>query len=180
MSEQCTCESIGVEFCTVHTTHLSYDTSPRCHHGRTPNTCADCKELAEFKQDAMRLTYHIHECTKCGAQYDCYGYNCQGDIHQLFLDHDICPVEGVIPRCTNDTKKNNMTDKQFLIWIHERLRLVHSENEHVDYMYKLRSIIESTPPEKYTPNTSTFNSIAEMYKEKEHQYASNLHPINRR
>jgi hypothetical protein len=35
-----------------------------------------------------------------------------------------------------------MTDSEFLQWIHERLNNVHNENYSVDYMWRLRSIIE--------------------------------------
>lgn len=37
------------------------------------------------------------------------------------------------------------TDKQFLQWIHDRLRYEHGENIYMDYMHKLRAIIEATP-----------------------------------
>lgn len=45
-----------------------------------------------------------------------------------------------------------MSDKEFLQWIHDRLVLVHGENERIDYMWKLRSIISSTQIDKITPN----------------------------
>jgi len=35
------------------------------------------------------------------------------------------------------------TDSEFLKWIHDRLVDVHGENEHVDYMHRLRKIIEN-------------------------------------
>ena len=48
-----------------------------------------------------------------------------------------------------------MNDKEFLKWIHERLIEVHGENRNVDYMHKLRSVIESTPEGKITPNIAS-------------------------
>jgi len=45
-----------------------------------------------------------------------------------------------------------MTDKDFLIWIHNRLEFVHGELHHADYMHKLRTIIDATPEDKITPN----------------------------
>lgn len=45
-----------------------------------------------------------------------------------------------------------MTDKQFLQWVHDRLKNVHGENENVDYMHKLRAIIHATPINQITPN----------------------------
>ena len=48
----------------------------------------------------------------------------------------------------------NMYDKEFLQCIHERLRVVHGENRNVDYMCKLRSIIEAYDPKTLTPNTA--------------------------
>lgn len=35
-----------------------------------------------------------------------------------------------------------MTNSQFLQWIHDRLVNVHHENDHYDYMWKLRELIE--------------------------------------
>ncbi len=46
-----------------------------------------------------------------------------------------------------------MKDKQFLWWMHERLRYVHNENTLIDYMGKLRSIIIALPEDQETPNT---------------------------
>jgi len=57
-----------------------------------------------------------------------------------------------------------MTDKQFLIWIHERLEHVHGEKPIVDYMHKLRAIINSIDSDKVTPNLSSSNSIEELMK----------------
>lgn len=45
-----------------------------------------------------------------------------------------------------------MSDKEFLMWIHQRLNQVHGENKNVDYMWKLRAIIANTPEDKVTPN----------------------------
>lgn len=36
-------------------------------------------------------------------------------------------------------------DRNFLMWVHERLQLVYGENELLDYMHRLRAIIERTP-----------------------------------
>jgi hypothetical protein len=55
-----------------------------------------------------------------------------------------------------------MKDRDFLIWIHERLELVHGENPHVDYMHKLRAIIFRTPLEQLTPNSAPFNNLDEL------------------
>jgi len=52
-----------------------------------------------------------------------------------------------------------MTDREFLTWLHERLEHVHGENPQMDYMYKLRSIIEATPPDSYTPNVSNSQGV---------------------
>lgn len=55
-----------------------------------------------------------------------------------------------------------MYDRDFLIWIHERLEHVHGEDPLVDYMHKLRAIIRSTPPEQLTPNMCTGNSLGAL------------------
>jgi len=51
-----------------------------------------------------------------------------------------------------------MTDKQFLQWIHDRLRYEHGENIYMDYMHKLRAIIEATQDSQVTPNRPTTES----------------------
>ena len=48
-----------------------------------------------------------------------------------------------------------MKDKEFLQWIHNRLHQVHGENINVDYMRKLRAIINVTNPTQITPNMVT-------------------------
>lgn len=48
-----------------------------------------------------------------------------------------------------------MNDKQFLTWIHERLVHVYHEDNHIDYMWKLRAIIQTTPEDQTTPNIMT-------------------------
>ena len=45
-----------------------------------------------------------------------------------------------------------MHDREFLIWLHQRLVLAHGEDEIVDYMHKLRCIIADMPKEQLTPN----------------------------
>lgn len=52
-----------------------------------------------------------------------------------------------------------MNDREFLIWIHERLRCVHRESELVDYMHKLRAVIAATPRDQETPNVACANGI---------------------
>lgn len=43
-----------------------------------------------------------------------------------------------------------MTDREILIWIHQRLVLVHGESEYVDYMHRLREVIGRIPDGKKT------------------------------
>ena len=42
----------------------------------------------------------------------------------------------------------NLTDREILIWIHQRLVKVHKESEIMDYMHALRSVIHGMPPDK--------------------------------
>ena len=42
------------------------------------------------------------------------------------------------------------TDREILIWFHDRLVHVHKEDELVDYMHRLRCIIRGTPKNKTT------------------------------
>lgn len=41
-----------------------------------------------------------------------------------------------------------MTDRELLIWLHQRLVLVHKESKYVDYMHFLRDIIYTTPKDR--------------------------------
>lgn len=40
------------------------------------------------------------------------------------------------------------TDREFLIWLHQRLVKVHGERPFVGYMHRLRDIIHFTPPDR--------------------------------
>ena len=54
-----------------------------------------------------------------------------------------------------------MKDKQFLSWIYKRLEKVHNESSNIDYMLKLKSIIDKMDPDKSTPNCCSL-SIEEI------------------
>jgi hypothetical protein len=55
-----------------------------------------------------------------------------------------------------------MKDRDFLIWLHERLTEVCGESAIVDYMHKLRAIIRDMPSDKESPNTCTGNSLRDI------------------
>lgn len=55
-----------------------------------------------------------------------------------------------------------MKDKEFLMWLHQRLTDVYEENPRFDYMHKLRAIIKSIPPDQITPNCDTGNSLEDI------------------
>jgi hypothetical protein len=46
----------------------------------------------------------------------------------------------------------NMTDREFLMWLHNRLTEVHGEDALMDYMHKFRAIITSIPANQITPS----------------------------
>lgn len=58
-----------------------------------------------------------------------------------------------------------MKDRDFLIWLHERLEHVHRENPRVDYMHKLRSIIKAMDKDQVTPNIASSNSLEDLLKQ---------------
>jgi hypothetical protein len=41
-----------------------------------------------------------------------------------------------------------MTDREILIWIHQRLVKVHGESKFLDYMHALRDVIYGMPKDK--------------------------------
>lgn len=55
-----------------------------------------------------------------------------------------------------------MKDREFLIWIHERLEHVNGESRLVDYMHNLRSIIRATPKDRETLNCVSGNSMQDL------------------
>mgnify|MGYP006053968727 CR=1 FL=1 len=57
-----------------------------------------------------------------------------------------------------------MKDQDFLIWIHQRLHIMHGEDETIDYMHKLRAVIKATPPDAETPNTGIETSMQDLLK----------------
>lgn len=57
-----------------------------------------------------------------------------------------------------------MNDREFLMWLHERLVSVHGEDACFDYMHKLRAIIKATPADKSTPNIGTGNSLDDLLR----------------
>lgn len=54
-----------------------------------------------------------------------------------------------------------MKDREYLMWLHERLEHVHGESPLVDYMHKLRAIIRATPEKRETPNCDSCNGLEE-------------------
>lgn len=58
-----------------------------------------------------------------------------------------------------------MSDREFLIWIYQRLVLRHDENELSDYMHKLRCIIAATPAKQRTPNDGSGGSSCDELAE---------------
>jgi hypothetical protein len=62
-----------------------------------------------------------------------------------------------------------MKDREFLMWLHERLTGKHKESPIVDYMHKLRAIIKNTPADKETANVSLSNSLHDLRCEIENE-----------
>jgi hypothetical protein len=56
-----------------------------------------------------------------------------------------------------------MKDRDFLIWIHERLEHVHGENPLLGYMHTLRRVIAKMPADKSSDGPS-FNGLEELKK----------------
>lgn len=54
-----------------------------------------------------------------------------------------------------------MDDKDFLVWMHERLQHQHGENPLYVYMFRLRAIIAATPPKQRSEIDFTLTSIKE-------------------
>jgi len=57
---------------------------------------------------------------------------------------------------------SDMSDRDFLIWIHCRLEHVHGENPENDYMHKLRAVIEGTDNKQRSPNVASLNSLQHL------------------
>jgi hypothetical protein len=59
----------------------------------------------------------------------------------------------------NNGANCEMSDKDFLTWIYERLEHVHGENPRVDYMRRLRMTIEAMPWHRKLFNTVQGNEV---------------------
>lgn len=55
------------------------------------------------------------------------------------------------------------SDRDFLMWIHERLEYVHGEKELYGYMHRLRRIIAGTPATALSKGFS-HNSLEDLQK----------------
>jgi hypothetical protein len=58
------------------------------------------------------------------------------------------------------------TDREFLLWLHDRMVHVHKESELFGYMHRLRSIIAATPKERYSwgPSMNSMEALKEQLK----------------
>lgn len=70
-----------------------------------------------------------------------------------------------------------MTDKEFLWWIHERLVWVHREQELMDYMHRLRAIIQDLPQQKQTANVARVDTDAYVMRDAFRKSKVNPAPI---
>lgn len=68
----------------------------------------------------------------------------------------------------NKYRRNGMeTDREILLWFHQRLVHVHKERHLLDYMHRLRWIIQATKPRKTSRGQkikATVNSLEELGK----------------
>lgn len=59
-----------------------------------------------------------------------------------------------------------MTDREFLMWLHERLEKVHGVSPLVDYMHRLRQIVFATPAtgkSTWAPTTSDLEDLRSLF-----------------
>ena len=56
-----------------------------------------------------------------------------------------------------------MNDRDFLIWLHERLVNIHGENDCYGFMHRLRNIIANTPAAQKSPAVVS-NSLTDLKK----------------
>lgn len=56
----------------------------------------------------------------------------------------------------------NMSDREFLMWLHERLEHVHGEKPLVGYMHHLRAIIRGIPKDKETRQHDCLNDLDDL------------------
>lgn len=59
-----------------------------------------------------------------------------------------------------------MNDRDFLIWIHERLVKVYNEDPLLDYMHRLRGIIYNTPTKRTSyPSSNSMEDLKLILKD---------------
>lgn len=52
-----------------------------------------------------------------------------------------------------------MYDREFLMWLTDRLVKVYKEDEYIDFVGKLASIARATDPKKITPNMRSYSTM---------------------
>lgn len=60
------------------------------------------------------------------------------------------------------------TDREILIWFHNRLVLKYGESELIDYMRRLRWIITKIPPNKVSRGVGVDKALDHLYQLKDH------------
>ena len=58
-----------------------------------------------------------------------------------------------------------MKDREFLIWLHDRLHIIHGESETLAHMHKLRAIIKATNAITVTPSVLTSNTLKALLED---------------
>jgi hypothetical protein len=64
-----------------------------------------------------------------------------------------------------------MTDREFLIWIHQRLIKVYGENYLADYMHRLREVIHTIPRNQELTITGNSGSVMREIEQMEEERA---------
>ena len=59
-------------------------------------------------------------------------------------------------------ERENMKDREFLLWLHDHLEHVHGESPFFDYMHKLRAIIRNTPEDQVSVSSNTGKGLDDL------------------
>lgn len=60
-----------------------------------------------------------------------------------------------------------MKDRDFLLWLSDRLEKVLDEEPYMEHMHKFRAIIKAYPADKTTPNIGLSNNTNQLREELE-------------
>lgn len=85
-----------------------------------------------------------------------------GFVGQICLIYKPSLWKTSLTKAPDNKGESGTPDREFLMWLHERLEHTHGDHPRCDFMHKLRAIIQTTDKNQITRNTGSFNDLDEL------------------